>query len=164
MGKLIITNMDRLVSVHNEEHEGYAYDKYNVTDSKEKYEVASPAQGNQTVVAFYSIPPHKSNYPFHYHSTNEEVFYIISGQGTLETSTGTTQVTAGDIIVCPVGEEGAHKLTNASDTENLVYLDVDTNHTPDIAFYPHSQKLGVRLKGFRENYKLESGVDYWEGE
>ena len=164
MGKLIITNMQKIVPVHNEGHIGYSYDKYDVTDSKEKYEVSSPSQGNQSIVAFYSIPPGKSNYPFHFHTTNEEVFYIISGEGTLETSQGKTKVVAGDIIVCPVGEVGAHKLTNSSDTDALVYLDVDTNNTPDIVFYPHSDKVGLRMSGFSNNFILESNVDYWEGE
>lgn len=162
---IIITNINKLTPQHNEEQNQYVYDKYAVTDSNMKYEVTGPFQGNQCVVAFYSILPNKSNYPFHYHTTNEEVFYIISGEGILETSTGKTQVSAGDIIVCPVGQKGAHKLTNSSQTENLVYLDVDTNNTPDIAYYPHSNKIGVRtVGGFRHNFMLDSNVEYYEGE
>ena len=148
-----------------EKHNQFEYHKYEVTDARQKYEVASPNEGNQTVVAFYKIPPGKSNYPFHYHTTNEEVFYIISGSGALETHDTTHPIKAGDIIVCPAGKGGAHKITNTSKTENLVYLDVDTNKTPDIAYYPHSNKLGMRAAGgIRTNYITDNTVAYYYNE
>jgi uncharacterized cupin superfamily protein len=162
---IIITNMSKITPKHQSEHEKYEYYKYEVTDSRNKYEVASPNEGNQTVVAFYTIPPGKSNYPFHYHTTNEEVFYVISGSGILETFDEKIIITAGDIIVCPVGKNGAHRITNTSKTENLVYLDVDTNNTPDIAYYPHSNKLGVRTAGgVRDNFNLDNKINYYDGE
>ena len=151
--------------IHRSEHGQYEYYKYEITDGRDKYEVSSPNEGNQTVVAFYTLPPGKSNYPFHYHTTNEEVFYVISGNGVLETFDEKHAISAGDIVVCPAGENGAHKIINASKTENLVYLDVDTNNTPDIAYYPHSKKLGIRAAGgIRANYNLDSNVDYYENE
>jgi len=157
--------MNKITPEHNNEHPQYEKYKYEVTDSQYKYEVASPNEGNQTVVAFYSLPPGKSSFPFHYHSTNEEVFYIISGKGILEAFDAKHPITAGDVIVCPAGKNGAHKFINTSDTENLVYLDVDTNNTPDIVYYPHSNKLGVRSSGgIRDNYRLDSKVDYYDNE
>jgi len=165
MKEIIITNIDKITPKHQNEHKRYEYYKYEVTDSREKYEVASPNEGNQTVAAFYMLPPGKSNYPFHYHIANEEVFYIISGNGILETFDGKYTVTTGDIVVCPVGKGGAHKITNTSETENLVYLDVDTNNTPDIAYYPHSNKVGIRaVGGIRDNYSLDNTTDYYDGE
>ena len=165
MKEIVITNISKIVPKHNNEHEQYEYYKSEVTDSREKYEVASPGEGNQTVVAFYTLPPGKSSYPFHYHTNNEEVFYIISGSGVLETYGAKYPLAAGDIVVCPAGKNGAHKITNLSETENLVYLDVDTNNTPDIAYYPHSDKLGIRAKGgIRDNYKSDNKVDYYDGE
>lgn len=157
--------MSKIEPKHQNEHEKYEYYKHEVTDSHDKYEVASPNEGNQTVVAFYTLLPGKSNYPFHYHTNNEEVFYVISGKGILETFDDKYQITAGDIIVCPVGKNGAHKIINDSDTENLVYLDVDTNNTPDIAYYPHSNKLGIRAAGgIRDNFSLDDKKDYYDNE
>ena len=165
MSKIIITSMNKIAPKHQSEHEQYEYYKYEVTDSKEKFEVRSPNEGNQTVVAFYTLPPGKSNYPFHYHTTNEEVFYIISGSGILETFDSKQPITTGDIIVFPIGKNGAHKITNSSETENLVYLDVDTNNTPDIAYYPHSNKLGIRaVGGIRDNYSMDNKIDYYDNE
>ena len=165
MGKIIKTNMCNILPKHVNEHPKYEYKKYEVTDSSQKYEVCSPVEGNQTVVAFYTLPPGKSNYPFHYHTTNEEVFYIVSGAAILETVDGIMHITAGDVIVCPVGKDGAHKITNSSDTEELIYLDIDTNNTPDIAYYPHTNKVGVRsFGGIRDNFIIDSKVDYYENE
>ena len=165
MKKIIVTNMNNITPKHENEHKEYEYSKYEVTDSRYKYEVASPNEGNQTVVAFYELPPGKSNYPFHYHTTNEEVFYIISGNGILETSDGEYPITTGDIVVCPIGKNGAHKITNTSETDNLIYLDVDTNNTPDIAYYPHSGKVGIRAAGgIRDNFHLGSKVSYYDNE
>jgi len=165
MKEIIITSKEKIMPKHQNEHGKYEYYKYEVTDSREKYEVVSPNEGNQTVAAFYMVPPGKSNYPFHYHTTNEEVFYIISGNGLLETIDEKYAIKTGDIIVCPVGKKGAHKITNVSEIENLVYLDVDTNNTPDIAYYPHSNKIGIRASGgIHYNYDLDNRKDYYEGE
>ena len=165
MDEIIVTRMDKIRPIHHNEHEKYEYYRHDVTKREYKYEAASPKEGNQTVVAFYTIPPGKSNYPFHYHTANEEVFYIISGCGILETPNGTRPVTAGDIIVCPVGQGGAHKITNSSSEADLTYLDVDTNNTPDIAFYPHTNKAGIRaVGGIRANFNLDSKVDYYDSE
>lgn len=165
MKDITISTMGKVAPKHQNEHEKYEYYKYEVTDSREKYEVSSPNEGNQTVVAFYEIPPGKSNYPFHYHTANEEVFYVISGNGILETYDGKQPITAGDVVICPVGKNGAHKITNISEAENLVYLDVDTNNTPDIAYYPHTNKVGIRSTGgVRDNFNLDSKVDYYDNE
>jgi uncharacterized cupin superfamily protein len=164
---IIVTDMRSLTPQCKNEHEPYVYHKYAVTDENGKYENAGPEAcgGNGTVVAFYTLPPGKSSYPFHYHVNNEEVFYIISGQGVLDTPNGTRGVAAGDVIICPAGAEGAHRLTNASDTEHFVYLDVDTNRTPDVVYYPRSSKVGIRAAGgIRDNYHLDSAVAYYQGE
>ena len=165
MNRIIKSDINHITPKHVNEYKDYEYFKYEVTDSRQKYEVAGPNDGNQTVVAFYTLPPGKSSYPFHYHTTNEEVFYIISGDAVLETSDGILRITAGDVIVCPAGKNGAHKITNPSETENLIYLDVDTNNTPDIAYYPHSNKLGVRIAGgIRDNFSLDSTAGYYDNE
>ena len=165
MKEIIITNINNIAPKHHSQHPGYEYRKYEVTDSRYKYEVASPNEGNQTVVAFYMVPPGKSSYPFHYHITNEEVFYVISGSGILETFDTKRPIGAGDIVVCPVGKAGAHKITNTSETEDLVYLDVDTNKTPDIAYYLHSNKLGIRAAGgVRDNYDIGATLGYYDNE
>lgn len=151
-----ITNKNLIKPKHKNEHEPYEYYKYEVTQrSKDK----------QCYVAIYEIPPQKASYPYHYHLKNEEVFYIISGNGILETPDGNKLISAGDIIVCPTSDKGAHKIINSSETEMLVYLDCDTVNYPDITYYPNSDKVGIILNGESSTfYEKKSDVDYYEGE
>jgi len=115
------------------------------------------------VVALYEIPPGKAAYPYHYHAQNEECFYILSGAGTLRTPEGERPVAAGEFLFFPAGAIGAHKLTNTGNVD-LVYLDYDTHHDVDVAFYPDSGKIGVWGMGINQVYRTEDQVDYYEGE
>jgi len=163
MKKIIITSMDEITPELHNAHTRNEHYKSEVTPGAQKYEVNSPNEGNQTVVAFYTLPPGKSAYPFHYHTSNEEVFYIISGSGILETSDENIPVRPGCVMVFPVGKTGAHKLTNTGDTD-LVYLDYDVMHDVDVAFYPDSGKIGVWGMGINQVYRTEDQVGYYEGE
>ncbi len=116
------------------------------------------------MVSIYEIPPRKSAYPYHYHLKNEEVFYIISGEGILKTSSGERPVKAGDFLYFPANPDGAHKLTNSSDTEKLVYIDFDVTHDLDAAVYPDSNKIGIWGKDVNRVYPFDANVDYYTGE
>ena len=119
---------------------------------------------SQCIVSIYEIPPAKCAYPYHYHHKNEETFYIISGQGVLRTPEGERTVSAGDLLFFPAEEGGAHKLTNTSEVEPLVYIDFDTDNDLDVTVYPDSGKIGVWGKGINRLYRTEDDVDYYEGE
>ena len=119
---------------------------------------------NNTLVSIFDIPPHKSAYPYHYHHKNEETFYILSGEGILKTPEGEKKVAAGDLLFFPTGPQGCHKLTNCSDTENLVYIDFDVVHDVDIAVYPDSEKIGIWGMGINQIFPQNSNVDYYTGE
>lgn len=138
------------------EHEPYEYIKYNIT----KQNALSQCQ-----VSVYEIPPLKSNYPYHYHTANTEVFYIVSGIGILRTPEGEQIVNSGDFIVCPPTKDSAHKLTNKSETEVLCYIDFDTVNSPDIIHYLDSGKTGIIMKGEESVfYKEMDQKDYYDGE
>lgn len=151
-----ITNKNLIEPKHKCEHEPYEY---------YKYEIIKESQKGQCEVAVYEIPPQKANYPYHYHLQNEEVFYIISGNGILETPDGNRTISAGDIIFCPPSEKGAHRIMNPSQTEKLVYIDFDTVHSPEVVIYPHSDKIGIIVNdGPNRFFKRTTSVDYYEGE
>ena len=148
-----ITNKDAIEPIRKCEHDSYEYIKYEVTKREE---------ANQCYVAIYEIPPGKANYPYHYHMGNEEVFYVISGRGTLETPEGDKPIKAGDVFVCPVGPAGAHRIVNTSQ-EKLVYLDCDTVSSPEVVYYPRTGKVGIMGDGPRF-FKMDGDVGYYEGE
>ena len=136
-------------------HEGYEY-------FRRKFVPFGDAKNS--LVSTYEIPPRKSAYPYHFHHKNEETFYILSGEGILRTPDGERKVEAGDLLFFPAGEAGAHKLTNSSDTENLIYLDFDVVHDVDIAEYPDSGKIGIWGMGINKLYPESADVDYYDGE
>ena len=147
--------IEQIPASHKAEHEGYEY-------FRRKFVPFGEAK--QTHVCVYEIPPGKAAYPYHFHYKTEETFYIISGTGILRTSEGEREVRGGELIFFPAGEEGAHKLTNISDTENLVYIDFDVTHDLDVAVYPDSDKIGVWGMGINQMYPKSANVDYYDGE
>lgn len=154
--EILVVNEDDLIGKHKAEQEPFEYIKYEVTPR---------GDFNQCYVAIYEIPPAKSNYPYHYHITNTEVFYIISGQGILRTPDGERSIKPGDFIVCPPSEKGAHRIINNSDREALKYIDFDTTNSPDIIHYPDSDKTGIIVHNQScVFYKNEDRADYYDGE
>lgn len=152
--KVLHSAAEKLDPRHKAEHEGYEYTR--------RYFVRR-GEARSCVVSVYEIPPGKSAYPYHYHVKDEEVFYIISGEGALRTPQGQRAVRAGELIFFPAGEGGAHKLTNTG-TEPLTYIDFDAVNDLDVAVYPDSGKLGVWGMGVNQVFRREDEVDYFDGE
>jgi len=98
-------------------------------------------QVNKLYCDIYEIPPGKINWPLHYHTCNEEVFYIIEGHGEVIADSGAIKVKPGDILRFPAGEQGVHQLKNTSDNETLKYLDIGTANFPDVVFMPADNKI-----------------------
>ena len=155
MSEIKISRIEEIPVSHRREHGDYEY-------FRRKFVPFGGAAN--TVVSVYEIPPGKAAYPYHFHHCNEETFYILSGEGILKTPEGERKVSAGELLFFPTGEKGAHKLTNCSDTENLLYLDFDAVHEIDIAEYPDSGKIGVWGKGINQLYPRSASVDYYDGE
>ena len=154
--KVLVTKKDDVKAAHVGFHPAYEFDKRDVLPRD---------GGNQCAVTFYDIAPGKSNYPFHYHTASEEIFYIIAGEGVVETNEGAIPISAGSVVVCPVGEEGAHRITTPSGSEPLTYINIDVVPTVDMAVYPKTGKIGVFTRdGFTKWYKTDGNVPYYEGE
>jgi uncharacterized cupin superfamily protein len=51
--------------------------------------------------SFDILPPGKRGCPFHSHRAQEEMFFIVSGTGTLRYGSESRTIRAGDIICCP---------------------------------------------------------------
>jgi uncharacterized cupin superfamily protein len=112
--------------------------------------------------------------PFHNHRVNEEMFYIVAGEGEIRLGAERFAIRAGDVIACPPGDmDSAHQIINTSQGE-LRYLAVSTQEAPDICEYPDSGKYVV-MKGFKIDdegntsgfvavARHADGVDYWDGE
>ena len=124
---------------------------------------------NLTVVA-----PGKRNCPFHSHRAEEEMFFILEGNGELRYGDQRHPLRAGDFIACPTGgSETAHQIINTGNTD-MRYLSVSTMAPIEICEYPDSDKFGVyedlpddadgRRVRFRHLARHGDARDYWEGE
>lgn len=149
------SKIEDIPASHKHEHEDYEYYRRKFVNF---------GDANNTVVSVYEIPTGKSAYPYHFHYKNEEAFYILSGEGILKTPDGEKNVAAGDLVFFPAGPKGAHKLTNSSETDKLVYIDFDSVHDLDICQYPDSDKIAIWGMDINKVYSRPDDVDYYTGE
>ena len=120
--------------------------------------------------SFFTVPPGKAAFPYHSHTGNEEMIYIIEGNGTLRCGEDVAEVTEGTVIAFPPGIENAHQLINTG-TGGLRYLVVSTMEYPDISEYPDSNKIGAyatssgaATSGLRALFVKDNSSSYYDGE
>jgi len=155
MSETIHKKITDIPSKHENKHERYEYYRKSLIPH---------GVAEQCKASVYEIPPGKSAYPYHYHTQNEETFFIIKGQGLLKTPKGEESVSSGDFLFFPANENGAHKLTNISETEMLIYLDFDTYNKIDVTLYPDSGKIGIWGNDINQVFRTSQQVDYYDGE
>ncbi|SFR33705.1 cupin domain-containing protein [Halogeometricum limi] len=134
--------------------------------------LGSASEAETLGASLYELPPGASSWPYHFHTGNEEVAYVLSGTGVVRTPDGEESIAAGDFLAFPADPSGAHRLRNDGE-EPLRYLMVSTMRDPDVSVYPDSEKVGVfagappggdgerTVSGY---FKREDTVDYWEDE
>ena len=119
------------------------------------------------------LPPGKKAFPYHAHRGNEEMFFILEGEGSVRIDGETHTIRKGDFISLPPGRDSAHQIINDS-TAPLRYLAVSTLESPEVIEYPDTGKIGATVgKGggrppapdsIRHFSRVSDAVDYWEGE
>ena len=116
------------------------------------------------------VPSGKKAWPKHSHSVNEEMFLILSGNGTLHYGDSSQPVSEGDLISCPADIETAHQIENTG-AEPLRYIALSTLKDPEICHYPDSDKYGFYdnlgdngKEPFKVLTRKEDGLDYYDGE
>jgi uncharacterized cupin superfamily protein len=154
-GEVLIRRAETADCIQESEHPGYEFIKR---------VIVGKGDSEHFEVSVYEVPPGKAAVPYHYHLRNEEVFFILSGTGLLKSPEGERTVTAGDFLYFPNNEKGAHKITNVSENEPLIYADFDIMHDLEVAFYPDSDKVGIFGMGNRLIFPVSKKVDYYEGE
>lgn len=133
----------------------------------------SPRIGaNKLGYAVIRLQPGKRAWPYHSHYVIEEMFYILSGKGTLRHADEEFPIRAGDFICSPADPEKPHQIINTSD-EELSYIALGTQDQTDVFLYPDSGKYGVwhgktpdpsDPDAFLVFARKDTAVDYWDGE
>jgi uncharacterized cupin superfamily protein len=109
------------------------------------------------------LAPGKRSCPYHYHLTQEELFVILEGQGSLRVAGQLVPVRAGDVVFIPPGPEYPHQFINTS-SEPMRYLSISTQERPELCVYPDSGKWGVFAPGHAMLQRPAASLDYWDGE
>lgn len=133
-------------------------------------QVAKQAGAQRLGATLYELQPGNSICPYHWHSANEELLIVLAGTPILRTPDGEGGLAEGDVVAFPIGEDGAHKVTNKSDAPVRVLMASEMNE-PELAVYPDSGKVmarqqapGTPATGVRAIFRFADGVDYWDGE
>jgi len=110
-------------------------------------------------LAHIVIAPGAEGSPPHCHSAEEELFYVLDGDGELRLGEQAFPVRAGSVVARPPGTGVAHGF-RAGDG-GLTLLAYGQRKPEDAAFYPRSNKVAMRGLGIR--FRVEP-LDYWDGE
>lgn len=115
------------------------------------------------------IPEGKKPFPLHFHHANEEMFFVIAGEGTLRDGATERPLRAGDFVCCPPGPGSEHQILGGAG--GIRVLAVSTRVAPEIVEYPESDKVGLISPpkspeggGLRQFMPKGETRDYWHGE
>ena len=112
-----------------------------------------------------TVPPGKIAFPYHAHSSMEEMCVVLAGSGALRQDEISYAIKEGDVIASGIGK--AHQIVNTGSVD-LRYLVISNNEKVDVVVYPDSKKtlavsetLGPILFHMT---KQDSTADYYDGE
>jgi uncharacterized cupin superfamily protein len=109
-----------------------------------------------------TIPPGKTNFPFHSHSAQWEFYLVLSGKGSVRSEDGMTEVVAGDAFL--FGPNEAHQLSN-SGAEDFVYFVIADNPIGESGYYPDTGKWKVNRSSQADRVVVKGKeTDYFDGE
>jgi uncharacterized cupin superfamily protein len=95
----------------------------------------------------------------HCHSSEEEIFVVLDGDGVLELGEEEHQVRPGSVVGRPPGTGIAHAFRAGE--QGLAYLAYGTRDGRDLCYYPRSGKISFRGIGIVGRFEP---LDYWDGE
>ncbi|MEA2440291.1 MAG: hypothetical protein QOH76_1715 [Thermoleophilaceae bacterium] len=93
--------------------------------------------------SLFEVPPGSSSFPLHVHHANEEMIVVLAGRPTLRSIDGERALEPGELVACPAGRRGAHRIDNRTDGP-VRFLVVSTMNAPEVNEYPDSGKIWVR--------------------
>jgi uncharacterized cupin superfamily protein len=115
------------------------------------------------------LPPGKAQCPFHCHHGEEEMFFILEGEGELRFGGDRFPIRPHDVIACPPGgPEVAHQIVNTG-TTTMRYLALSTRVAVEACEYPDSGKVSIVVgkrgeRKLRKMFRAEATVDYYDRE
>ena len=109
--------------------------------------LGAPADLTSIGVHLVRLAPGRDSTQFHYHDSDEEFVYILSGTGRAHIGDSTFEVGPGDFMGFPSPSPG-HSLTNDSQTDLLYLVGGETN-AADVVHYPRIRRSMIKSFGRR---------------
>ena len=104
--------------------------------------VGAQAGAERLGASVYEIDAGGRASPLHVHYANEELVVVLSGRPSLRTADGTRDLAVGEVVACPTGLRGAHRVENNSDEPARVLI-VSTMIFPEVVTHLDSDKVLV---------------------
>jgi uncharacterized cupin superfamily protein len=89
----------------------------------------------------YELQPGTRWADLHVHYANEELIVVLAGTPTVHTLEGSRRLEPGEVVACPRGRRGAHRLQNESDAVARVLI-LSTMLMPEVVEYPERPNGG----------------------
>ena len=113
----------------------------------------------------FVVPPGHSAFPYHAHSSLDELCIILEGEGCLRQNGVEQPIRSGDVIGAACGV--AHQIINRSQ-QDLRYLVISNQAEVDVVHYPDSDKIlavsGAFEKPLWHITRRADNTDYYAGE
>ena len=82
---------------------------------------------------------------YHFHHAADEMLIVLDGRPTLRTPDGERQLERGEVVVFPVGPDGAHALRNESDAV-VRYVMASSLGSPEVVEYPDLKQITAQAR------------------
>ena len=133
-----MSKREGIVSMREVREEGWQEGKFEGRQQDLGRAAGSVAVGLRREV----IAPGKQSSPRHAHMTEEEIFVVLRGRGTLLRGGVRVPVAAGDVAAFPTATGVAHAFV-ADEGEELEFLSIGEREDNEVVLYPDSGKLLV---------------------
>ncbi len=126
--------------------------------ARERTRLGDAASLTQFGVNFLRLPPGAWSAQRHWHTSEDEFIYVLSGEVTLVTDSGAEILHAGDAAGFKAADQNGHCLQNRSQSEATV-LEIGSRKEDDVAYYPDID-LVARADGKPAIYVRRDGSPY----
>ena len=103
--------------------------------SRQRTRIGNAAELTQFGVNFVRLPPGAWSSQRHWHTSSDELVYVLSGEIVLVTDEGEETLRAGDAAGFKANDPNGHHLQNRS-AEEATFLEIGTRVAGDAAAYP----------------------------
>ncbi|HWM61111.1 MAG TPA: cupin domain-containing protein [Rhizomicrobium sp.] len=135
---------------------GYPVPFHEIAKARLKKSLGDAAGLSDFGVNLVTLPPGAWSSQRHWHSAEDELVYLLSGELVLVTDGGEEVLRAGDCAAFAKGVADGHHLINRSDGD-AVYLEVGSRRPDDACSYPD---IDLMLGGGDGQFRRRDGTPY----